>query len=326
MSAAPELTGIVGWVVNLMDSLGAPGVGLAIALENVFPPLPSEVFLPLAGFTAARGEMSLVAAILWTTLGSLVGALALYGIGAALGRNRLRAIVDRMPLVNLSDVDKAEEWFAKHGNKAVFFGRMVPLVRSMISVPAGVERMPVLLFAGLTTAGSLIWNSAFVLAGYALGESWHIVEQYAGIASKVVLVIAVLAVLGFIGRRVWLRRRATDADAELTALAGRTTEKLPVIAAESPTVQLPVTAPRPPHHGAPGPHTPRPGPVPPRHGHAHPGLHSYPGLHSHPGQHAHPGPQGHPGPDHRPAPGPVPPGRIAPPNRVPPANGRTPGR
>lgn len=206
MTTTPELTGIVGWVVDLMSALGAPGVGLAIALENVFPPLPSEVFLPLAGFTAARGEMSLLAAIGWTTLGSLVGALVLYGIGAALGRERLRAIVDRMPLVHLRDVDRAEVWFARHGAKAVFFGRMVPLVRSLISVPAGVERMRLPLFAALTTAGSLIWNTAFVLAGYALGESWPIVEAYAGIASKVVLVALVVAVVWFVVTRLARRR------------------------------------------------------------------------------------------------------------------------
>ncbi|WP_232663099.1 DedA family protein [Pseudonocardia sp. TRM90224] len=185
-----------------MSTLGAPGVGIAIALENIFPPLPSEVFLPLAGFTAARGEMSVVAAIVWTTLGSLAGALVLYGIGAALGRERLRAIVDRMPLVHLRDLDKAEAWFARHGAKAVFLGRMVPLVRSLISVPAGVERMPLPLFAALTTAGSLIWNTAFVLAGYGLGESWPVVEQYAGIASKVVLAAVVLAVGWFVVARL----------------------------------------------------------------------------------------------------------------------------
>lgn len=241
MSGAPEVGGIVGWVVDLMDALGAPGVGLAIALENVFPPLPSEVFLPLAGFAAARGEMNVVAAIAWTTLGSLVGALVLYGLGAALGRDRLRAIVDRMPLVKLSDVDKAEEWFARHGSKAVFFGRMVPLVRSAISVPAGVERMPVLLFAALTAAGSLIWNTAFVLAGYALGENWHVVEQYMGIVSRVVLVLLALAVVGFIAHRIWRRRHPKEPSPDSP------TEVLPVVRAgtrtdspsESPTVRLP---------------------------------------------------------------------------------------
>lgn len=239
MTSSPELDGIVGWVVSLMDALGAPGVGLAIALENVFPPLPSEVFLPLAGFAAARGEMSVVAAIVWTTLGSLVGALALYGIGAALGRDRLRAIVDRMPLVNLRDVDKAEEWFARHGNKAVFLGRMVPLVRSLISVPAGVERMNPALFAALTTAGSLIWNTAFVLAGYTLGENWHVVESYAGIASKVVLGAVVLAVIVFVAKRV-SRRRQDGQDGADVPVDDSPTEQIPVVSAAAPTERIPV--------------------------------------------------------------------------------------
>jgi membrane protein DedA with SNARE-associated domain len=208
--------GVVGWVVGLMDALGAPGVGLAIALENLFPPLPSEVFLPLAGFAAARGELGLVAAIAWTTLGSLVGALALYGVGAALGRDRIRALADRLPLVDLADVDRAEAWFARHGAKAVFLGRMVPLVRSLISVPAGVERMPLPLFAALTAAGSLLWNTAFVLAGYLLGANWGVVEQYADVASKAVLALLVLAAVVFVVRRVRARRRPAPVDPEAT--------------------------------------------------------------------------------------------------------------
>jgi len=242
MTTAPELDGIVGWVVGLMETLGAPGVGLAIALENVFPPLPSEVFLPLAGFAAARGDLSIGAAIAWTTLGSVVGALALYALGAALGRDRLRAIVDRMPLVNLRDVDKAEAWFARHGPKAVFFGRMVPLVRSMISVPAGVERMPLPLFLALTAAGSLIWNSAFVLAGYLLGENWHIVESYAGIASRLVLVAVVLAMLVFVGRRVARRRRGAAADDTPTELIPVVPSGVQQLSAE-PTQRMPVVHP-----------------------------------------------------------------------------------
>ncbi|MHA6631359.1 DedA family protein [Pseudonocardia sichuanensis] len=226
-ATAPELDGIVGWVVDLMEALGAPGVGLAIALENLFPPLPSEVFLPLAGFAAARGDLSLVAAIVWTTIGSVVGALALYGLGAALGRDRLRAIVDRMPLVDLADLDKGEAWFARHGPKAVFFGRMVPIVRSMISVPAGVERMSIVLFLVLTTAGSLIWNSVFVLAGYFLGENWHIVEGYAGILSKAVLAAAVIAVVVFVARRIARRRRAVPVD-------DAPTERIPVVPTQAP--------------------------------------------------------------------------------------------
>ncbi|WP_214408214.1 DedA family protein, partial [Pseudonocardia lacus] len=229
MSTVPVAAdgGIIGWVVGLMETLGAPGVGLAIALESVFPPLPSEVFLPLAGFTAARGDMSLVAAIVWTTLGSLAGALALYGVGAALGRERLLAIADRMPLVDVKDVVKAEEWFARHGSKAVFFGRMVPLVRSLVSVPAGLERMPLVLFAALTTAGSLIWNTAFVLAGYGLGANFGLIEPYMSVVSKVVVGLLAVAVGWWVARRVLARRRA-DSDDEPAEAPAATDRPAPV--------------------------------------------------------------------------------------------------
>ncbi|MGX1883900.1 DedA family protein [Streptomyces sp. NPDC055287] len=195
-SSAPQ------WVDSLMDTLGAPGAGIAIALENLFPPLPSEVILPLAGFAASTGRMSLVAALLWTTAGSVIGALALYGVGAMLGRERTVAIAARLPLVKVSDIERTEAWFLRHGTKAVLFGRMIPVFRSLISVPAGVERMPLPVFLGLTTLGSALWNTVFVLAGYALGENWQDVTGYVSAYSKVVLVGAGLAVLLFVGGRV----------------------------------------------------------------------------------------------------------------------------
>ncbi|MFP3965506.1 DedA family protein [Actinomadura fulvescens] len=202
--------GIAGWATDLMERLGAPGAGLAIALENLFPPLPSEVILPLAGFTAAQGDMNLIAALVWTTIGSVVGALALYGIGAVIGRDRVRALVARLPLVKVSDLDRTEAWFARHGAKAVFFGRMIPIFRSLISVPAGVERMRLTTFLALTTAGSFIWNAAFVLAGYGLGDNWRTVEEYVGVYSKAVLGVAVLlALLFLVVRIVKARRTAT---------------------------------------------------------------------------------------------------------------------
>ncbi|MEV4296750.1 DedA family protein [Microbispora rosea] len=201
-----EIGGIAGWAMELTERLGAPGAGIAIALENLFPPLPSEVILPLAGFTAARGDMSLVAALLWTTAGSVVGALALYCVGALLGRERTVAIAARLPLVKISDIEKAEAWFARHGVKTVFFGRMIPIFRSLISVPAGVERMPLGTFLLFTTLGSLIWNTVFVLAGYLLGEHWHLVEDYMGIVSKVVVAAVVLVVARFVAVRLRERR------------------------------------------------------------------------------------------------------------------------
>ncbi|MFJ6697575.1 DedA family protein [Streptomyces sp. NPDC091272] len=199
-SSAPQ------WINNLMETMGAPGAGLAIALENLFPPLPSEVILPLAGFAAGTGQMSLWAALLWTTVGSVVGAFALYGVGALLGRDRTVAIAAKLPLVKVSDIERTEAWFARHGTKAVLFGRMIPVFRSLISVPAGVERMSVPLFLGLTTLGSAVWNTLFVLAGYLLGDNWEQVAGYVSLYSKVVLGVAGFAVLVFVVMRVVRRR------------------------------------------------------------------------------------------------------------------------
>lgn len=206
-----ELDGLAGWVVDVMEAIGAPGAGLLVALENLFPPLPSEVILPLAGFTASQGNFSLFGAIFWTTLGSVIGAIALYWIGVALGRRRLRAIVDKMPLVDLDDLDRTEAWFERHGKATVFFGRMVPIFRSLISIPAGIERMSFPLFVVLSAAGSLIWNTIFVVAGYFLGENWHIAEQYAGVFSRVVLVAVVLFIIWWVVRRVRRNRRSRAA-------------------------------------------------------------------------------------------------------------------
>lgn len=202
MSGEAELTGVAGWAVNLMETLGGPGAGVAIAAENLFPPIPSEVILPLAGFTASQGSFTLAEALFWTTAGSVIGAYALYALGVALGRDRMRAIWDRLPLVKTSDLDKTEAWFERHGRKAVFFGRMIPIFRSLISIPAGIERMGILKFLLLTLGGSLIWNTIFVVAGYQLGENWHLVENYAGVFQKIVIAAVVIFVAWFVVQRV----------------------------------------------------------------------------------------------------------------------------
>lgn len=207
------LTVLVDAVVSLMHVIGAPGAGLAIALENLFPPLPSEVILPMAGLAASRGSFTLVEALAWTTTGSVVGALLLYGVGAWLGLARLRAIAVKVPLIHVEDVDRTVAWFSRHGGKAVFFGRMIPIFRSLISIPAGVTRMPLWRFGLLSLAGSLVWNSVFVLAGFFLGESWHIVETYAEFLQYVVIAATLAAVAWFVVARVrQLRARRPDAD------------------------------------------------------------------------------------------------------------------
>lgn len=184
------------WVTTVLEHLGEPGVGLLVLLENLFPPIPSEVILPLAGFTASKGEFWIISVILWATLGSVIGAIILYYVGALLGRERTRAIVEAMPLVSVSDVDKTENWFIKHETKTVFFGRMVPIFRSMISIPAGIERMNMGLFIAYTTAGSLIWNTTLISLGFVLGENFHIVEEYVSVFQYLVIA-TVLATVGY---------------------------------------------------------------------------------------------------------------------------------
>lgn len=208
-SQSAPTDGLAGWALELMDRLGGVGAGIAIALENFFPPLPSEVILPLAGFAASLGSFTLFGALFWTTLGSVVGALGLYSIGRWVGEDRIRAVVRKLPLVDVEDLDRSTAWFQRHGRKAVFFGRMVPVFRSLISIPAGVTRMPIWQFLAFTTAGSLIWNSIFVLAGYQLGENWSAVEPYAS-ALQYVVIAVVVAVIGYgIVRRIRSRSKDT---------------------------------------------------------------------------------------------------------------------
>ncbi|MER5851996.1 DedA family protein [Streptomyces sp. NPDC002012] len=202
--------GVAGWAADLVDTMGGPGAGLAIALENLFPPLPSEVILPLTGFAAGQGVIGLASALFWTTLGSVVGAVVLYWIGMLFGRDRMHAIWARLPLVRSSDLERTERWFAKHGTKAVLLGRMVPIFRSLISVPAGVERMSLPLFVTLTAVGSLLWNSVLVMAGYWLGDRWDLVETYVGVLSMAVLVLVLAAVIVYVSLRLRSRPRPRE--------------------------------------------------------------------------------------------------------------------
>lgn len=204
---APD-SGLAGWTVDLMDKLGLFGAALAVSLDNFFPPIPSEIILPLAGFAASQGTFSLAGALIATTVGSVFGACVLYWLGAVFGRDRAAWIFDKTPLLKVSDLERTEAWFAKHGGQAVFFGRMVPIFRSLISIPAGVERMNFAAFFALTTAGSAIWNSIFVIAGYRLGENWDDVEPYASLFQKLVIGLVLLVIAVFVFVRVRERRTA----------------------------------------------------------------------------------------------------------------------
>jgi membrane protein DedA with SNARE-associated domain len=169
-AASSDQGGITGWLLQLVETLGPVGVGFSILLETVIPPIPSEAVLGLAGVLIRSGEMDIVPVILFATLGSVLGAIFFYYVGRALGPRRSHAFLDRLPLVETADVDRTFAWFERHGRSAVFFGRMVPIVRSFISVPAGVVRMPFGQFLLYSAAGSLIWNSLLVTLGVAAGD------------------------------------------------------------------------------------------------------------------------------------------------------------
>ena len=206
-----DLTGVASWVVDLMSALGPSGVAVAIFLENLWPPIPSEVILPLAGFTAARGGFTIVEAIGFATAGSLLGAWLLYGLGRMLGHERLVAIAERMPLVRADDIDRTTAWFRRHGGKAVFFGRMLPVFRSLISIPAGLEKMQFWLFSLLTLLGSAIWNTVFIGLGFLLGESWDAIGPWADALQYVVLAVVAVMILVWVIRRMREDRARTGA-------------------------------------------------------------------------------------------------------------------
>lgn len=200
------LDGVTAWVQDVIEQLGALGVALLVVLENLFPPIPSEIVLPFAGFVAQRGSDSVVVMIAAATAGSTLGALILYVLAAWFGHDRVRRFVLRFGkwfTIREADLDRAERWFERRSMLAVTLGRCVPLVRSLVSLPAGFYRMPLVPYIVGTTIGSLAWNTAPIGAGAALGSRWELVEQYVGYFQYVVVLAIVVGALWY-----FLRRRA----------------------------------------------------------------------------------------------------------------------
>jgi membrane protein DedA with SNARE-associated domain len=202
------LSSLATWVQDVIEQLGYLGVALLVVAENVFPPIPSEIVLPFAGFVAQRGSESVVLMILAATVGSVGGALIMYWIAAVIGDERLHAITRKFgKWVQIREVDltRAEEWFDRHATSSVLIGRCVPLIRSVVSIPAGFRRMKLVPYIAYTFLGSLVWNFLLIGAGALLGENWERVGSYVGVFQWVViaLVVAVVArfVLGVYRRR-----------------------------------------------------------------------------------------------------------------------------
>ncbi|MBW0117900.1 DedA family protein [Pseudonocardia sp. KRD-169] len=195
-------------MLGLFDTLGAAGVGLLIFLDNFFPPIPSEVVLPLAGFRARTGAIDPV--LVWpaATAGAVAGSLVVYYLGVWLGYDRLHDLAGRRWFVIASrrDLERGRDLFDRHGGKMVLLGRCIPFVRSVISVPAGVAGMPVCRFLLLTTIGSGIWNALLIGLGWYLGENWTVLEEWTGVASSVVVGLVLVAVGVLVLRRASSRR------------------------------------------------------------------------------------------------------------------------
>ena len=206
--AEEETSGVAGWITDVIDSVGEVGVGLLIALENVFPPLPSELILPFAGFAAERGDLNIVLAWVAATIGALVGALVLYGVGAVVGYDRLHDLAGKrwFLLLGQRDLERGSALFDRYEAPIILGGRCVPLVRSVVSVPAGIARMPLARFCLYTAIGAGIWNALFIYLGSVVGDNYERVEGYVKPVSYTVLLLLVAGAAYLVVRTIRRKR------------------------------------------------------------------------------------------------------------------------
>ena len=196
---------MIDWIASVVHSLGYPGIALLMFLENVFPPIPSELIMPLAGFATTTGGLSPIGVIIAGTFGSLIGQLPLYYLGKLADEARLKRWANRYGrwlMVSSDDIGKADGWFDRHGGRAVLLARLIPGVRSLISIPAGMSNMPLIPFLLYTLLGAALWTSLLTYLGRLLGQNYREVERYLGPVSYVVLgLLVVLAILWFVRRK-----------------------------------------------------------------------------------------------------------------------------
>lgn len=196
-------------MISLMSKYGYLAVFSLVAIENIFPPIPSEVILLGGGFLTTTIGLNVVLMIIAATLGSLVGAIVLYYIGKIFNKERLKKLISgkigKVLRLKEKDIEKADEWFDNKGNKTVFFCRFIPIVRSLISIPAGMSEMPIVKFLIYTTVGSLIWNSVLIIIGNRVGDNWEeilgIFDKYSHIVAIILIIIFILFIIWFYGFR-----------------------------------------------------------------------------------------------------------------------------
>ncbi|OKH20779.1 DedA family protein [Chroogloeocystis siderophila] len=195
---------MLNWITDTISSLGYVGIGLLMFLENLFPPIPSELIMPLAGFTVARGQMQFIPAIAAGVLGTVIGALPWYYAGKILGTERLQQLADKYGKwisISSKDITKADRWFERHGGKAVFVCRLVPGVRTLISLPAGISGMHLVPFLLYSTLGTLLWVGLLTYLGYVLGDNYELVDEYLAPVSKIVVVTLLIAFILWVIRK-----------------------------------------------------------------------------------------------------------------------------
>ena len=202
------------WILSTMGSLGYLGIGLLMFAENLFPPIPSELIMPLAGFTVSQGKMNFALAVLAGVVGTILGAIPWYYAGKLVGERRLKRLADKYGkwlTISSQDIDKATRWFDRYGNKAVLYCRLVPGVRTLISLPAGISNMPLVPFLLYSTIGTTLWVLFLTYAGYLLGNNYELVDDYLGPVSKIVLVIIIVAfVIWIVRKKQKTKRRRRD--------------------------------------------------------------------------------------------------------------------
>lgn len=190
------------FVISIMNQFGYFGIFFLIFIENIFPPIPSEVVLLFGGFMTTYSKLNLIGMVIFSTLGSTVGAIVLYFIGKILNKERLKRIVSgkigKVLRLKASDIDKADHWFDTKGNKTVFFCRFIPVVRSLISIPAGMSEMAMGKFLLYTITGSLIWNTVLLFVGSKVGENWKRIEAIMSQYSHIILILLIIGFLGFV--------------------------------------------------------------------------------------------------------------------------------
>jgi membrane protein DedA with SNARE-associated domain len=202
--------GLEDWVLSIMEKLGYLGIAFLMFLDNVFPPIPSEIIMPSAGYTAAKGELTLIGVIIAGSIGSLLAAALLYWLGRKIPQHHLFSLIERYGKyihISVTDLEKSLTWFEKYGHRIVFFGRMIPAVRSLISIPAGMSNMPFRKFMAYSAVGTIIWTAFLAYIGYHFGENPALISAITQRIGYIILFITMIYILYYLVKKFYLLKK-----------------------------------------------------------------------------------------------------------------------